>query len=160
MLKCNHQPTTDNLSSTVRKLYFKMSTVERKPPLKAPHRLKSFILWNKTILSFLITAQITSLLCARINWAFDWLICTIHSPVGCTLMWVCFFALYIGKCFSGVSKTDLENADHRPHTSKTQTSETQTSETQTFNTDPENGQNFVCVLIEKVHSFIKKIIRG
>ena len=80
-------------------------------------------------------------------------------------MWVCFFALYIGKCFSGVSKTDLENADHRPHTSKTQTSETQTSETQTsktqtFNTDPEKGQNFVCVLIEKVRSFRKKIIRG
>ena len=64
----------------------------------------------------------------------DWLIRTIHSPMGFTLTLVCLFTVYIGSFFECLENRDLENGDNRPQTWKTQTSKTQTSKTQTSKT--------------------------
>ena len=64
----------------------------------------------------------------------DWLIRSIHSPMGFTLTLVSLFTLYLGSFFECLENRDLENGDCRPQTWKTQTSKTQTSKTQTSKT--------------------------
>ena len=54
----------------------------------------------------------------------DWLIRTIHSPMGVTLTLVCLFTLYLGSFFECLENRDLENGDNRQQTWKTQTSKT------------------------------------
>ena len=54
----------------------------------------------------------------------DWLIRTIHSPMGFTLTLVCLFTLYLGSFFECLENRDLENGDNRQQTWKTQTSKT------------------------------------
>ena len=54
----------------------------------------------------------------------DWLIRTIHSPMGFTLSLVCLFTLYLGSFFECLENRDLENGDNRQQTWKTQTSKT------------------------------------